>query len=519
MLRQTPTQTWCTRFLLALAPFLLPATATAAKWVQVSPFDWIDTDSITRSGNFTAYTSVHALESPATTGASGSRDGVDCATGREYWQQQGQFVPLPDDDPDFSGYMSASDPRFRFLCPQQAASAASKPAAQPAKPPPPIAPKGQAQSDVKECETYNPKKTARIAACTRVIESPNPGFADLVSAHHNRCLARFLADEKPEAVLPDCDRAVLLDPKSTKALQIRGAINSRAGRFDAAIADFTQAIALDPNNSQFYGNRAGVYMRKKDLKKAIADFTTERNLSTDADEAYFRMTLCYARVELNVELDAALADCERAVRVAPKDSYAYERRGLARLRMGNLKEARADADKALALDKKNARALYLRALVSAREGKTMASYGDYAAATKTQDGIAKDYDDIGLKLIVQAESAPFCPALTALIKAAAERAASNAKADVAIPGATYCKALDRGYGCNWQTGAAQAAARQKVLAASAGACLTGYVRTDSNASTGPSSRFEAGKTTVVVGAAVTGKTGFDSVAAAVSIEK
>jgi tetratricopeptide (TPR) repeat protein len=489
--------TWAKLFggLLLAASSAAPASAT--NWVQVDRWDWIDTDSIVRSGNITAYKSVHANASPAITGDPGRRSGIDCATRREYWEQSGQFVAVPDDDPDFDGNMSASDPRYRLLCPNASSSAAPvKPAAAPAKP---VPPKTAAGSDLKVCETYGDDKKARIASCTRIIDSPNPRFADLVSAHTNRCSARFLAKEKVDDALADCTRAMTLDPKNFDAVHWRGAINNAAGRLDAAIADFTAAIALNPKDARPHYNRAQVYLRKKDLQKAIADFTADRNLSPGADEAMFRMTLCMARASLNVELETALSDCESAVRLKPKDSYAYERRGLVRLRMGNLKDARADADKALSLDAKNARALYLRALVNVRQGKTLASNDDYSAAKKVNDAIAMQYDDIGLKLTVQPDNAPFCPALTALIKAASERAASKAKANVAMPGATYCMAIDRGYWCTWETGAALAPAKQKAMATAAAACLTGYTRKDSAGTTGPAAEFALAKTHLTVG--------------------
>lgn len=471
-----------------LAAFVQPAGAV--NWRGDGWF-FSDKDSVSRSGDIVTVNEADCH-------GAGDGDGVDyptsecvftqtrinCATGEKRNMTTGQTWML-----------ESWTATIRIYCPQKPA-AAVQPAA-PAKPAQAAAPK--AQSDLKGCETYSDNKKARIAACTRIIESKNPGIADLVSAYHNRCMARLFADEKADAVISDCDRAVTLDPKSVDAVRARGLVNNAAGRLDAAIADLTQAIALKPKDWQFYSNRAQVYLRKKDLQKAIADFTVERNLNASADEALFRMTLCWARASLNVELETALDDCESAVRIRPNDSYAVERRGLVRLRMGNLKEARADADKALALDAKNPRALYLRALVNAREGKTMASSDDRSAALKISEWLAKEHDDIGLKLIVQAENAPFCPAMTALIKAAGERAASKAKTDVAMPGATYCIALDRGYWCTWATGAAGAAAKQKTLATAAAACLAGYTRKDSNSLSGPAAEFALAATKVTVG--------------------
>lgn len=465
---------------------LLIPPAAATNWFSLDSWIWVDLDSVKQSGDVVTFTVAHTEEAYVAPGPNASRwiQAINCRT-LQANSASSTWATRPD------------HPMVVRYCPKREAAQPVKPALTPAKPLQGAAPK--AQSDLKVCETYTPDKKARVAACTRIIESKNPGFADLVSAHHNRCFARVIADEKAEAVLPDCDRAVTLDPKSFEAFRTRGLVNNIAGRPDAAIADFTQAIALNRKDWQVYANRAQVYLRKKDLQKAIADITTERSVNQSSSEASFRDRLCWARVSLNVELETALSDCESVVRLEPKGSYSYEGRGLVRLRMGKLKDARADADKALALDKKNARALYLRALVNAREGKTMASYGDYAAATKTQEGIAKQYDDIGLKLMVQAETAPFCPAMTALIKAASERAASTAKADVALPGATYCDAVDRGYWCTWETGPAQAAAKQKAMATSAAACLVGYTRKDSAGATGPAAEFASGKTKVTVG--------------------
>lgn len=477
--------------LTALALALLAEPAAAVNW-QGDGWFFDDKDSVSRSGDYVTFNSADCH-------GAGDGDGVDyptsecvytqirinCATGEKRNMTTGQ-----------TWILESWTATMRIYCPKPAAAVRPKPATAPAKPAQSAAPK--AQSDLKVCEAYSDDKKARVAACTRIIEAKNPGFADLVSAHHNRCMARFFADEKVETVLADCDRAVTLDPKSFNAFHARALVNNAAGRLDAAIADFTQAIAIEPKNASAYFNRGQVYLRKKDLQKAIADYTMDRNLSPNADESFFRARLCWARMSLNTELETALGDCESAVRLAPKDSYAYTERGLVRLRMANLKEARTDADKAIALDKKNARALYLRALVNAREGKTMASNDDYSAAKKIFDGIAKQHDDIGLKLILQAESAPFCPAMTALIKAAGVRAASKAKTDVAMPGATYCMAIDRGYWCAWE-GAAGAAARQKTMATAAAACLAGYTRKDTAGITGPAAEFAQGKTNVTIG--------------------
>lgn len=502
----------------AAAVFALASPAAATNW-QGDGWFFADQDSITRSGDIVSVNEADCH-------GAGDGDGVDiptsecsfsqmrlnCATGEKRNMTTGQTYML-----------EAWTATMQIYCPRKPAAAArpATPAATKSAPNAPAAPTKAAKSDVKTCDEYNPDPKVRIAACTRIIDSANPGFADLVTAHYNRCRARSDAKDKPDAALADCTRAMTLDPKSYDAIETRGNVNQAAGRFDAAIADYTQAIALDPKRTGAYFDRAQSYVSKKDVKNAVADFTAMRNVNPNANEGQFRLMLCWVRGHLNAELEIALSDCESAVRLMPKSAYGYQKRGIVHLRMGNLKEARADETKALAVDPKNAWALYARAIVNAREGKTMASYDDMAAAKKSSpDLVVKDYNEMGLKLMVQAENAPFCPALTSLIKAAGERAASKAKADVAMPGATYCAAIEGGYVCRWLTGEARAPARQTAIATAAATCLSGYTRKDSASNFGPSAEFAQGKTKITIATTYDLKaSAVDGAAVAVAIVK
>lgn len=295
------------------------------------------------------------------------------------------------------------DDSVPFSCEKQEASA--PPPAVAANPPAakPVAAKSATVSDLTACKNYSPDSKARIAACTRIIDAKNPGIADLVTAYHARCGTRFLSGDNVDDALADCTRAVTLDPKSFDAFHVRGVMNSLAGRLDAAIADLTQAIALNPKYLITYGNRAEAYLRKKDLKMALADYAAERDLIADPKgaEATYRVHLCWARGALNVDLEAALGDCDSAVRLEPS-AYSYRMRALVRMRMGNLKDARADIEKALTLESKNASVLYLRGILNAREGKTKAANDDIAAAKKMFPMVEKEYSAIGLMSAVEA---------------------------------------------------------------------------------------------------------------------
>jgi tetratricopeptide (TPR) repeat protein/predicted aspartyl protease len=126
---------------------------------------------------------------------------------------------------------------------------------------------------------------------------------------------------------------------------------------------------------------------------------------------------CWARAAANMELDQALADCDRAVhaelaqshsvfwrlthREAAGPSWLMRNRSLVYLRLGDLDQAIADDDSALAQTdpKENgARAypLYLRGLAELRKGLQFQGRVDLAAARSLQPDIDKHYAGMGL---------------------------------------------------------------------------------------------------------------------------
>lgn len=373
--------------------------AAATNWAGDGWF-FHDKDSITRSGDIVTVNEADChgvgdgggVDVP-TSACAFNQTRINCATGEKRNLSTGATFIL-----------ESWTATMRIYCPQKPA-AAVQPATPAATKPVQSAPaKATAGSDLKDCETSSNANKARIAACTRIIESKNPGLADLVSAHANRCLARHLVKEKVDDALVDCNRALTLDPKSYVAVRVRGILNSNSKRLDAALADFTQTIALKPQEQTGYYDRGIVHVKRKDLPSAVADFTAMHQYRQD--EAFFHDVLCWARTSINAELQTALSNCERVVQLKPEKAGAYEQRARVRLRLGQLKEARADCDKALSLDKNNGWALYTRALVNQAEGKTEASRADYMAAIKLNPSLPEAYNDIGLKLTVQPKTAP-----------------------------------------------------------------------------------------------------------------
>lgn len=104
------------------------------------------------------------------------------------------------------------------------------------------------------------------------------------------------------------------------------------------IAALDQEISLKPNEAALYFERAEFYIELEELEKAVADYDKAISLTPVSD--FFN-----ARGGLHMRmgnLDAGLADFERAVQANPADAMAYSNRGAAHSKLGDVEAAIAD---------------------------------------------------------------------------------------------------------------------------------------------------------------------------------
>ena len=110
-----------------------------------------------------------------------------------------------------------------------------------------------------------------IAACDRVIGSPNSTRDNLVDAYTNRGQEYYTIKNYDQAIA-DFDMAIKLNPRTILAYGNRGNARSALNQPDAAIADYTQAISLDRGYTAAYTGRAMEYENKGKNDLAIADY-------------------------------------------------------------------------------------------------------------------------------------------------------------------------------------------------------------------------------------------------------
>jgi tetratricopeptide (TPR) repeat protein len=114
--------------------------------------------------------------------------------------------------------------------------------------------------------------------------------------------------------------------------------------FDGALRDFNEAI-LEANSfpdnvkSGTYLSRGRAYEGKGDLDKALEDLNKAIKLEPKSVYAYQNRANLHKKRK---EPDEAVADYSKAIKVNPKFPYAYQGRGLLLLRQG--KDAEAESD-------------------------------------------------------------------------------------------------------------------------------------------------------------------------------
>jgi tetratricopeptide (TPR) repeat protein len=111
----------------------------------------------------------------------------------------------------------------------------------------------------------------RIAACSRLIETPGLAPDVLAPAHAMRALAYSLRGQY-EAAIRDYDRAIDLIPEYPMALNNRAWAYFRWGRAAQGLPDVEKSLALDPTSEHAYDTRAHIRQWLGNAEAAIADY-------------------------------------------------------------------------------------------------------------------------------------------------------------------------------------------------------------------------------------------------------
>jgi tetratricopeptide (TPR) repeat protein/predicted aspartyl protease len=216
-----------------------------------------------------------------------------------------------------------------------------------------------------------------IADLTRAVElAPSEP-----SYRYQRGMA-FWGDKQQEKALGDFDAAIKLKPDDVPTLLARARLRVHRSDLPGAVADLDAADRSLPKEAPEHVEIGELYMEADHLPAAIAQLSKWID-SRDNEDVRMPWALkerCWARAITGQELDKALSDCNKALRLGSKTPDFLDSRALVYLRLGNYDRAIEDYDAALAGQPKIAWSHYGRGIAKLRKGDTAAGQADIAAA-------------------------------------------------------------------------------------------------------------------------------------------
>ncbi len=183
----------------------------------------------------------------------------------------------------------------------------------------------------------------------------------------------------------DLERVLDLDPQNLQALALRAELRWRDGDAKGAAADLDTTSKLAPREADIRSSLGRLYLFLDDFAGALREY--DLWIAAHGGDGEMHEVLaqrCWARALANRELDGALGDCSRSLRLAPRSANVLDSRGLVHLRLNQLDAAISDYDAALAMNPKIAWSLYGRGLAKLRKGLKADGEADIAAAVAIQ---------------------------------------------------------------------------------------------------------------------------------------
>lgn len=191
----------------------------------------------------------------------------------------------------------------------------------------------------------------------------------------------------------DVDAALKLDPRSTKALAARAAYSIQGGDLDKADDDIAKIAKLDPKLRGIAALRAEVLIKRG---KPIEAVQVIDGMVAQYGDATALNERCWTKATLNVEVDSALDDCEKALKLSPDSPAILDSRAFAKLRLGSIDGAIDDYTAALKLAPHLPASLFGRGIAKARKGDRAGALADLAAARKLAPEIDARFADYGV---------------------------------------------------------------------------------------------------------------------------
>lgn len=210
--------------------------------------------------------------------------------------------------------------------------------------------------------------------------------------------AAYLRAGEPGKAAADIDAALGIAPGDHRMLIRRAQLRLRSGNLAGATADAEAAEKTTPAGSLDMADLAGLYSRLGKADRAAALMGPVLDLHR-RDSSFPQMlnARSWHRALAAIELDEAMKDIDRAIKLAgPLPSF-LDTRAVIALRQKNYAAAVADETAALAKTPNLAPALYTRGLARLATGDKSGGEADIAAARAIRPSLDQTYAPYGLR--------------------------------------------------------------------------------------------------------------------------
>ena len=208
-----------------------------------------------------------------------------------------------------------------------------------------------------------------------------------------RCATSLMSYQLADAQAA-CGKTIDLLPESPIGYKFRGYSYLLEHRYERAEFDFREAVRLDPKDPDNQAGYAQSFSGEGRFDEAVERFGIALKLSPH--DARYLSARCWARAGGGHHLEAALDDCNLALKLAPGSSVAWDSRGLAYLRKGDDRLAIGDYSQSLKLQSGRATALFGRGIAEWHLGQYPAARSDLVAARRVDPEIDDIYIQVGV---------------------------------------------------------------------------------------------------------------------------
>jgi tetratricopeptide (TPR) repeat protein len=259
---------------------------------------------------------------------------------------------------------------------------------------------------------------------TRVEASADKAFEPKTADDFARRASLRLTQKNGRAAIEDYSAAIKLAPDTARYYRDRSRAYANAGNHALARADIDHALGLDPRDGELLVARAQYKLRDKDHSGAVADLDVAVKViapasldigdvaggyieaaqparavallgpviaahQEDSHLGELLNTRCWARGLANIELQAALADCNRAIRRSGANPEYLDSRALVYYRQGQFKAAVTEYDSVVTALPKEGWSRFMRGAAKAKLGDAEGAKADRDDAVKVDAGVAQ----------------------------------------------------------------------------------------------------------------------------------